>query len=560
MGSAWSDDGDEWEDEESEDKGISGGFRALISLLSGQGVFEAEEAGYEGVWCDKCGDNAGLEADLYCVDCEAAFCWGCSGRWHHPGGCNELHSLEIIVKGEGKGLRIVTPLLDEMLICMAAYHIIKGLKDYVDSQYLYRSDICPVVRKQQEWLAWADTLVFYHFKDALMASCSNEDNFWKLLLDTWVRTIVTDSDSLLLLLRTLPNALLIHYLASTLIVPPFAVAYASLLVLVRFVEARLPRNRVLCCMAVVAQQISAASARLVSYNMQAPMQTKPRLRPSQDTWECWTYWTGRQMRWFDFYYRSTKECATQLLANTFRCVVVFRCLGICFGLGRFIRSFLEMVGLSQTISAQQLWFARVNHMLDTNELVWRGVAGTLAVTTELILRADVRGIATCLLGLAAFVALDVLLRVGVVQRRWLQQRRVQRTILLPLLVVLVAVPTARWAFIVIYFGLTVFLWFMERLARFAIERQQQDFEQQWNETYRGLTLGCCPSFEGEEPCPCPCTHARESQPSRRLSKGGWSFRLQGCRKRLRRFVRRRSKSANVSASAESMGTGSDAGK
>ncbi|CAE7477052.1 PKHD1L1 [Symbiodinium sp. CCMP2456] len=492
MGTAWS-EAEEWEEgaEESEDKGIFQGFSALFSLLSGEDVFEAGyEAGYEGVWCDRCGDNAGLEADLFCVDCEAAFCWGCSGRWHHPGGCNELHSLEIIVKGEGKGLRIVTPLLDEMLICIASYQIVTGLKDYVDSRYLFRSDICPVVRKQQEWLAWADTLVFYHFKDALMASCSNEDNFWKLLMDAWVRTIVTDSDSLFLLLRTLPNALLIHYLASTLIVPPFAVAYASLLVLVRAVESRLPRrNRLLCCMAVISQQVSAASARLVSYNMQVLMHTKPRLRPSQDTFEFWTYWTGRQMRWFDFYYRSTRECATQLLANTLRCVVVFRCLGICFGFGKFVRWFLERIGMEETISVQQVWFARVYQMLDTDELVWRGVAGTLAVTTELLVRADVRGIATCLLGLAGFIALDVMLRIGVVQRRWFQQRRVQRTVLLPLLVVLVAVPTARWAFIVFYFGAALLLWSVQRLVQYITEQQQQRFEEQWNETYRGLVLG-----------------------------------------------------------------------
>ena len=559
MGTAWS-EAEEWEEgaEESEDKGIFQGFSALFSLLSGEDVFAAGyEAGYEGAWCEKCGENAGLEADLFCVDCEAAFCWGCSGRWHHPGGCNELHSLEIIVKGEGKGLRIVTPLLDELLICIASYQIVTGLKDYVDSRYLFRSDICPVVRKQQEWLAWADTLVFYHFKDALMASCSNEDNFWKLLMDAWVRTIVTDSDSLFLLLRTLPNALLIHYLASTLIVPPFAVAYASLLVLVRAVESRLPRrNRLLCCMAVISQQVSAASARLVSYNMQVPMHTKPRLRPSQDTFEFWTYWTGRQMRWFDFYYRSTRECATQLLANTLRCVVIFRCLGICFGFGKFIRWFLEAIGMEDTISVQQVWFARVYQMLDTDEIVWRSVAGTLAVTTELLVRADVRGIATCLLGLAGFIALDVMLRIGVVQRRWFQQRRVQRIVLLPLLVVLVAVPTARWAFMVFYFGAALLLWSVQRLVQYIIEQQQQRFEEQWNETYRGLVLGCCPSFEGGE-CPCPCTHPRESKPSRRLQKSTWAcpIPLRCLRRCCRCKPRARTK---ASTSTDSMSAADDA--
>ena len=185
------------------------------------------------------------------------------------------------MKDESKGLKILTPLLDELLIGLAAYLLISGLRDYVDEDYLRRSDICPAIQSFQDCLAWIDTLLFYHFKDTLMSSCSTEDNFWKLLLDSWVRTVLTDSDSMLLLLRTLPNALLIHYTARTFIVPPFAVAYAVLLVLVRTVEAQLPRTPVLLFLAKSAQQISALSARFVSYNLQAPAKTLPRVRPSQ---------------------------------------------------------------------------------------------------------------------------------------------------------------------------------------------------------------------------------------------------------------------------------------
>lgn len=254
MGALWSSD-DEWNESDSDDKEWS--ISLLYSVMLGRGspVIEDDGTYYsDGAWCDKCGDNAGMEADVYCVDCEAYLCHACCGRWHHPGGCNELHSLEQIVKDEGKGLRILTPLLDELLIGFAAYMLISGLNDYVDKDYLRRSDICPAIRWFQDWLAWTDTLLFYHFKDVLMTSCSNEDNFWKLLLDGWVRTVVTDSDSLLLLLRTLPNALLIHYLARTFIVPPFALVYAVLLVLLRTLEAQLPRNPPLLLLANCAQQ------------------------------------------------------------------------------------------------------------------------------------------------------------------------------------------------------------------------------------------------------------------------------------------------------------------
>lgn len=264
MGALWSRSDDEWNESDSDDKEWS--ISLLYSVMLGRGSRAIEDDGTyysDGAWCDKCGDNAGMEADVYCVDCEAYLCHACSGRWHHPGGCNELHSLEQIVKDEGKGLRILTPLLDELLIGFAAYMLISGLNDYVDKDYLRRSDICPAIRWFQDWLAWTDTLLFYHFKDVLMTSCSNEDNFWRLLLDGWVRTVVTDSDSLLLLLRTLPNALLIHYLARTFIVPPFALVYAVLLVLLRTVEAQLPRNPPLLLLVNCAQQDGCSESKSV---------------------------------------------------------------------------------------------------------------------------------------------------------------------------------------------------------------------------------------------------------------------------------------------------------
>ena len=76
MGTAWS-RAEKWEEgaEESEGKGIFQGSASVWSL-SGEDVFEA---GYENAWCDKCGENVGLEANLFCVDCDAAFCWGCFG-------------------------------------------------------------------------------------------------------------------------------------------------------------------------------------------------------------------------------------------------------------------------------------------------------------------------------------------------------------------------------------------------------------------------------------------------------------------------------------------------
>lgn len=539
MGALWFRSDDEWNESDSDDKEWS--ISLLYSVMLGRGshgVIEDDGTYYsDGAWCDKCGDNAGMEADVYCVDCEAYLCHACSGRWHHPGGCNELHSLEQIVKDEGKGLRILTPLLDELLIGFAACMLISGLNDYVDKDYLRRSDICPAIRWFQDWLAWTDTLLFYHFKDVLMTSCSNEDNFWKLLLDGWVRTVVTDSDSLLLLLRTLPNALLIHYLARTFIVPPFALVYAVLLVLVRTVEAQLPRNPTLLLLANCAQQVSAISARFVSYNLQPPAKTMPRVRPSQDICEWWVYWSGRQVRWFDFYYHAAKECTNLLLANVLRLVVIFRCLGICFGVGKIVRWLLENVGLQEEIHMQQHWFRSVKHMLNTDLMLWQGAASSLFMGSVLVKRADAQGIACVLLGIAALIAFDILLRFGIVRKRWLYRRAVQRTILLPMLVVMVVVPMARRTFCVVYFGLAFLLWQVERLIGCITEKQHQWFSEQWENKYKALTLGECPSSTGEL-CPCPCTHPQEDAPPSRRRHAAHPKRWPPLPRWLRRLRRR----------------------
>ena len=231
----------------------------------------------------------------------------------------------------------------------------------------------------------------------------------------------------------------------------------------------------------------------------------PRVRPSQDICEWWVYWSGRQVRWFDFYYHAAKECTNLLLANVLRLVVIFRCLGICCGAGKIVRWLLETVGLQEEINMQQHWFRSVKHMLNTDLMLWQGAASSLFMGSVLVKRADAQGIACVLLGIAALIAFDILLRFGIVRKRWLYRRAVQRTILLPMLVVMVVVPMARRTFCVVYFGLAFLLWQFERLIGCITEKQHQWFSEQWENKYKALTLGECPSSTGEL-CPCPCTH------------------------------------------------------
>lgn len=274
----------------------------------------------------------------------------------------------------------------------------------------------------------------------------------------------------------------------------------------------------------------------------------------QDLGEWWVYWSGRQVRWFHFYYSAAKECTTLLLANVMRLTVLFRCLGLLLGVGKLVRWLLDMAGLQEEIRMQQSWFQSVHHMWDTDQLLWQGLASSVMMTTELVKRADARGIAVVLLGAAFLIAFDVLLRFGIVRKRWFYQRGVQRSVLLPLLVVLVVVPTARFGFFLVYFGLAIVLWQAEKLISYVTELQHNWFWKQWEEHYRALTLGQCPSSDGEL-CPCPCTHPRDAPASRRvrppipLPTPRWLRRLR--RRACKRSCKRR-RGARTSASRESL--------
>lgn len=263
----------------------------------------------------------------------------------------------------------------------------------------------------------------------------------------------------------------------------------------------------------------------------------PRVRPSQDICEWWVYWSGRQVRWFDFYYHAAKECTNLLLANVLRLVVIFRCLGICCGAGKIVRWLLETVGLQEEINMQQHWFRSVKHMLNTDLMLWQGAASSLFMGSVLVKRADAQGIACVLLGIAALIAFDILLRFGIVRKRWLYRRAVQRTILLPMLVVMVVVPMARRTFCVVYFGLAFLLWQFERLIGCITEKQHQWFSEQWENKYKALTLGECPSSTGEL-CPCPCTHPHEDVPPSRRRHAAHPKRWPPLPRWLRRLRRR----------------------
>lgn len=96
----------------------------------------------------------------------------------------------------------------------------------IGDDYFKGASTCPALSFGRQGLARFDANVFYYYKSSLALYCDIEDSFWRLLMDGWVRGVVSGSDSFLLLISTLPKALLFKSAVSTFLRPLYAVLYA----------------------------------------------------------------------------------------------------------------------------------------------------------------------------------------------------------------------------------------------------------------------------------------------------------------------------------------------
>eukprot|EP00443_Scrippsiella_acuminata_P102290 CAMPEP_0115726646 /NCGR_PEP_ID=MMETSP0272-20121206/81993_1 /TAXON_ID=71861 /ORGANISM="Scrippsiella trochoidea, Strain CCMP3099" /LENGTH=481 /DNA_ID=CAMNT_0003170091 /DNA_START=201 /DNA_END=1644 /DNA_ORIENTATION=+ len=97
----------------------------------------------------------------------------------------------------------------------------------IGNDYFKGANTCPSLSIGRQALARFDVNMFYYYKASLATYCDIEDSFWRLLLDGWLRGVVSGSDSYPLLLSTLPKAWLFKSAISTLLRPVYAVLYAT---------------------------------------------------------------------------------------------------------------------------------------------------------------------------------------------------------------------------------------------------------------------------------------------------------------------------------------------
>lgn len=314
--------------------------------------------------CDWCAE----EETVYCPDCEESFCRACSIRLHHPGTKNELHSLEQIAHVDNRGVKILTPILDELLaICVFAFAF---SSDLITPDYLHTSDVCPLVGRARKGIASLDSGVFFLMKGVLNTYCNIEDSYWRLFTDLWVRSIVTTSDSLFLLLSTTIYAWLFSTSIVMFLVPFASTVYGIPCALWAWIEHHLPRWRPLVIVEAVVRRIDLVP---LSDPTDVPPKTEPRKRKSQDYVEFAQYWKARIFRQFSFYRRTIAASLRRLITYPMYAVVVVRLVCIFLGGGPTISLMLSRVGLEDAIHNHGQLFGAVSKDEVSDRLLMNGL-------------------------------------------------------------------------------------------------------------------------------------------------------------------------------------------
>jgi len=277
-------------------------------------------------------------------------------RKHYPGTIYELHSVEKINLGR-PGVRIITPIVREVLLVLALYAGWQATGDILDRYNRGRS-ICLCVDYAREMLAVADAGFFYALKDRLADMCDSEDSFWRFLADAWVRSILTGTDSWLILVVTIKRALAFKAVLFLVIAPMLALACGCITFVVLQVElAVIPQWKPFT----MAERVVKKLCVLHSFNSGilrfAPPQTYPRLRGSRHWLDWLMYWVLRTFRSWTFAIAAASHVLYSLLLRGL--LLSFFLRSACIGLNARgpILATLETLGLSTRLEAHRQDFA-----------------------------------------------------------------------------------------------------------------------------------------------------------------------------------------------------------
>lgn len=304
--------------------------------------------------CSRCDLSAKQQpcATIYCPDCvwpNRFFCDDCAVREHHVGSRVQFHSLERI---STYGVHVITPLIDFLLLPLISvylfWHIGIPSKDYA-----YGEDVCPTVRSIRAPFFAFDAAFASLLKSVFAYWCAAEDGYWRLYMDAWARGVVSSSDSLALILATLPRALIFRFTVERLLLVPVLSLLNAIICtffhVLEGVQAVHPRaSDALLDKAPVVWSligfIHNVTDTFVSPDMRVPL-TYPRKRRSMNFLEGAAYTMGRKLRVFASYYYGAAARVSTFFTVGFLSALLFRLICVAVDAGAYVRGGLSRVGL-----------------------------------------------------------------------------------------------------------------------------------------------------------------------------------------------------------------------
>lgn len=209
---------------------------------------------------------------------------------------------------------------------------------------------------------------------------AKQDSFFKLLLDTWVRGIVTDSDNTLLILQTLYQAAFFEVAVLIFLVPVVSITYAVLFNAIYLIELKLPRTRFLVALETFSRHFNVSAYLVVIHG---PPDTKKRQREAIDSLDGLWYWWHRKVRFVHFFYTTTSAALSYvlMLITVLALTIRLGCVWLC--LARPIRHLFMLVGQKSTLELHERWFVGASGIIEGDQAAW-AVAQHLRRLTQMV--------------------------------------------------------------------------------------------------------------------------------------------------------------------------------
>lgn len=312
--------------------------------------------------------NCKVDADVYCVDCNRELCIFCTTLLHHPTTKLEKHSLEDIVKEDARPeVKIISPILLELILVSGAVFFFSGTG--ISPEYFSGESYCPGVGRVRYWIARFDANVFFFLKNEFAQYCDCEDSYWRFFMDTWIRSVLTNTDSWILLLASFLKALMVEEFLRIIVTPVVAYLYAILAYFVRSVEYWVhnifyehfesqshPVTKVLDRVSRVVQSLRVADKLGLEAKLAPP--TYRRKRQATDVAEYVLYMWRRRFRLMEFYRAQAHAVCNLLLKFSLLAAFILRIVCMIFG-GSPLLDVAHLLGYGDLADRHVEWFTSV---------------------------------------------------------------------------------------------------------------------------------------------------------------------------------------------------------